>query len=64
MQTKYDTNQYVLVKAKVKSILLEEDNKPHYIVKVKCDDYRMCGDMNAWIEEDQIVCGWIGEKDG
>ena len=62
MITKYDTNHYVLIRAKVEGVIMEKaDKEPRYNLNVKLsDDFRWGKDINFTVNESEIVCGWIG----
>lgn len=59
MNTKFDINQTVLIKAQVKQIRIEENGEKYYFVSVRQSDARYFGDMDFAVAEKEIVCGWI-----
>lgn len=61
MNTKFDPNQTVLIKAQVKAIRIEENGEKYYLLRVCKSDERYFGDMDFAVAEKEIVCGWIKE---
>ena len=62
MITKYDANQYVLIRAKVDGVIMEKaDKEPRYNLNMKLSgDFLWGKDINVTVSESEIVCGWIG----
>ena len=60
MQTKYDANQHVLLRAKVHSIRIEPNEEPIYFVEVAGYDPYNPTYEHITAKESEIVCGWIG----
>lgn len=63
MNTKFDPNQTVLIKAQVKQIRIEENGEKYYLVSVCQSDERYFGDMDVVVAEKEIVCGWIRSEE-
>ena len=63
MNTKFDPNQTVLIKAQVKQIRIEENGEKYYLVSVCQSDERYFGDMDFAVPEKEIVCGWIRSEE-
>ena len=61
MNTKFDPNQTVLIKAQVKQIRIEENREKYYLLSVCQSDERYFGDIDVAVAEKEIVCGWIKE---
>ena len=62
MITKYDPNQYVLLRVKVDGVIVEsKDKEPRYnIIVTNLSDWRYSENINFTVDESEIVCGWIG----
>lgn len=63
MNTKFDPNETVLIKAQVKQIRIEENGEKYYLVSVCQSDERYFGDMDFAVAEKEIVCGWIRSEE-
>lgn len=63
MNTKFDPNQTVLIKAQVKQIRIEENGEKYYLLSVCQSDARYFGDMDVAVAEKEIVCGWIRSEE-
>lgn len=62
MNTKFDPNQTVLIKAQVKEIRIDKDGEAFYLMQVKMpNDYCSHGAVDFQVNEKEIVCGWIKE---
>lgn len=63
MNTKFDPNQTVLIKAQVKAIRIEENGEKYYLLRVCQSDERYFGGMDVAVAEKEIVCGWIRSEE-
>lgn len=64
MNTKFDPNQTVLIKAQVKEILVDNDGEAFYLLRVNTpNDYYHCGAADFQANEKEIVCGWIRSEE-
>ena len=63
MNTKFDPNQTVLLKAQVKAIRIEKNGEKYYLLSVCNSDERYFGNMEIAVAEKEIVCGWIRREE-
>lgn len=63
MNTRFDPNETVLIKAQVKQIRIEENGEKYYLVSVCQSDVRYFGDVDFAVAEKEIVCGWIRSEE-
>lgn len=63
MNTKFDVNQTVLIKAQVKQIRIEENGEKYYLLSVRQSGEQYFGDMDFAVPEKEIVCGWIRSEE-
>lgn len=64
MNTKFDPNQTVLIKAQVKEIRVDNDGEAFYLLHVNIpNDYSHWGAVDFQVDEKEIVCGWIRSEE-
>lgn len=63
MNTKFDINQTVLIKAQVKQIRIEENGEKYYLLSVRQSGEQYFGDMDFAVAEKEIVCEWIRSEE-
>jgi len=64
MNTKFDPNQTVLIKAQVKEIRIDNDGEAFYLLRVNTpNDCSHWGVADFQVDEKEIVCGWIRSEE-